>query len=156
MKQCNTCKIEKPHKDFYKSKIRIDGYNYECKDCHKAYLKRKSNDIEFKRKNNNRSSNWRKKYKAKNKKSIYEAAIKRKGLSLDDYTLLLISQNHCCAICNTPEYNLKKRLFIDHCHSTGKIRGLLCANCNSAIGFAKDNTDVLNNCIKYLMENKND
>jgi hypothetical protein len=45
---------------------------------------------------------------------------------------------------------LKKRLAIYHCHTTGKVRGLLCVNCNLAIGLLKDNPDLLNKAASYL------
>lgn len=66
-------------------------------------------------------------------------------------------QNNCCAICKKPETQFKikskkiKMLAIDHCHSTGKIRGLLCQNCNIALGGFKDSIETLQSAIKYLM-----
>ena len=63
---------------------------------------------------------------------------------------LLVKQNFCCAICKTHQSKLKKRLVVDHSHSTGEVRGLLCANCNAAIGLLQD--DALNcfRASKYL------
>jgi hypothetical protein len=62
----------------------------------------------------------------------YARAIKRNyGLSWGDYTRLLQSQNSLCAICMTPHH---KRLHVDHCHETGRVRGLLCGPCNTALG----------------------
>ena len=71
------------------------------------------------------------------------------GITQDNYNELLELQDNKCAICfNTP----KKKLFVDHCHSTGKVRGLLCQHCNFVLGQAKDSTEILFNAISYLQE----
>ena len=44
----------------------------------------------------------------------------------------------------------KRKLVLDHCHETGKLRGLLCGNCNKGLGFFKDNASVLELAIRYL------
>jgi len=56
-------------------------------------------------------------------------------------------QNNKCAICNAELIN---EFLIDHCHTTGKVRGLLCRDCNFAIGLFKDNIKTLENAIQYL------
>lgn len=76
------------------------------------------------------------------------------NISLDDYKKIFISQNGKCAICGTEE-NIKRgkyrlNLFVDHCHKTNKIRGLLCQKCNQALGLFKDSTEYLEIAIKYL------
>jgi hypothetical protein len=63
---------------------------------------------------------------------------------------MLEEQEHKCAICLTSDTDLDKLLSVDHCHTTGKIRGLLCNNCNLALGNFKDNLNSLENAIKYL------
>ena len=59
-------------------------------------------------------------------------------------------QNHCCAICSAPQSSFKNKLAIDHCHKTGKVRGLLCSNCNHALGKFKDKISILKKAIEYL------
>ena len=71
------------------------------------------------------------------------------GITLDFYDKLLEKQNYVCAICNLTNNNGYK-LCVDHCHTTGKIRGLLCHTCNTALGKFKDNEELLINAIKYL------
>lgn len=73
------------------------------------------------------------------------------NLSENDYNQLIISQNNKCAICSK-DYNdpNKGKLDIDHCHATGKVRGLLCRSCNTAIGKFKDNPELLKKAIDYL------
>jgi hypothetical protein len=83
--------------------------------------------------------------------------IKKKfGLEYDEYLKLLESQNNICAICKQPETKLDYRtgnvlnLSIDHCHASGKIRGLLCMDCNRAIGMLNDDVSILESAISYL------
>lgn len=68
------------------------------------------------------------------------------GITLDDYNKMLENQGGRCAICGS----ISGALFVDHCHKTGRVRGLLCCSCNTGIGLLKDNIDVLTNAIKYL------
>lgn len=79
---------------------------------------------------------------------------KRYNISLQEYEKIWNDQDGKCKICDCSESSLKegryKRLVVDHCHITGKVRGLLCNNCNRAIGLLKDNVQVLNSAIKYL------
>lgn len=73
------------------------------------------------------------------------------GISLKEYERLYILQNGLCAICHNPETrNLNAFLVVDHDHNTGKVRGLLCGNCNSGLGFFKDSQENLNSAKQYL------
>ena len=74
----------------------------------------------------------------------------RYGITLDDYNKMWTDQAGCCAICGTHQSTLNKSLSVDHCHTTGIVRGLLCNPCNVALGLAKDNITTLQNMIKYL------
>ena len=69
------------------------------------------------------------------------------GISEEQYNNMILSQNNICAICNKPS---SKTLHIDHDHETGKVRGLLCSSCNTAIGLFKEDIDSLSAAIKYL------
>ncbi len=71
------------------------------------------------------------------------------GLSAEDYDRMLQEQNGVCAICGQ-ECATGNRLAVDHDHTTGKIRGLLCKNCNTAIGLFKENEEYMVNAIEYL------
>jgi hypothetical protein len=81
------------------------------------------------------------------------------GITLDEYNKLLLKQKNKCSICeidNNGKYRNKARAFaVDHCHNTNKIRGLLCSDCNIAIGLLKDNTKHLQSAINYLNKLKN-
>lgn len=78
------------------------------------------------------------------------------GITLEEYQKLFESQQGLCAICSQPESVVDwrskevKRLAVDHCHKTGKIRGLLCTNCNHGLGKFKDNPMLLQKALDYL------
>lgn len=74
---------------------------------------------------------------------------KHYGLTEDQYNEMVASQNGRCAICATDSPG-KRRWHVDHCHKTGKIRGLLCGLCNSMLGCARDNPETLKGGIEYL------
>lgn len=68
-------------------------------------------------------------------------------ISSEEYNSMLESQNNKCAIC----LNNFDLLYIDHNHDTGKVRGLLCNNCNTGIGMLKDNFEIVKNAYEYLL-----
>ena len=74
----------------------------------------------------------------------------RYGLSADQYESMLNEQNGYCLICE----ELMHMPFVDHCHNSLDVRGMLCKKCNSIIGYANDDINVLKNAIEYL-ENRN-
>ena len=74
----------------------------------------------------------------------------RYGITEETYEKMLKDQDHCCAICKEKP---KKHLAVDHCHETGKIRGLLCMNCNKGLGMFKDDENRMNKAIQYLAFN---
>jgi len=71
------------------------------------------------------------------------------GITLEDYNEMLAIQNGVCAICNQ-SCTTGRRLCVDHDHKTGKVRGLLCNDCNSGIGKLKDSSEILKNAANYL------
>lgn len=86
----------------------------------------------------------------------YKYNIKRLyGIPYEDYEEIFDRQNGCCAICKSKVSNNKNyRLFVDHCHDTLKIRGLLCQQCNLALGLFKDSPTILKKAIEYLESGK--
>ncbi|MDZ4345072.1 MAG: endonuclease VII domain-containing protein [Candidatus Binatia bacterium] len=77
------------------------------------------------------------------------------GIGLQDYKAILLQQGGVCAVCKNAETARKtngelKWLAVDHCHATGKIRGLLCERCNHAIGYLNDNVVTLRAAALYL------
>jgi hypothetical protein len=92
---------------------------------------------------------YKKNYRIINKEKIADYNRKRLyGLTTEEFQDLMVKQLSCCAICG-----LKKKLYVDHCHETGQIRGLLCHHCNLTIGFG-ENSDNLQKAIDYLKKHK--
>lgn len=154
-KKCTKCKLTLPVADFHKDKSKKTGLRERCKSCR---CKHKSGSLEkkciacgdsFKINNTN----------AKAQKYCGVACQKyhiRYGISEYEYEDMLISCENKCMICGEKEKAIDKRtgkkyaLAIDHCHDSGKVRGILCSSCNIGIGLFNDNVDKLKNAINYL------
>lgn len=80
--------------------------------------------------------------------------LKRYGVTLEDYDSMFAEQKGVCKICDSEKSQRKgdRYLYVDHCHTTGKIRGLLCHHCNAGIGHFKDNIVLLTKAAEYLRE----
>lgn len=81
--------------------------------------------------------------------------LREYGITYDKYEEMLLEQNHLCKICDTEGFLMdeerhKTKLVVDHCHKTGVVRGLLCHNCNRALGLLKDSLIALNKAMEYL------
>ena len=74
---------------------------------------------------------------------------KHYGISQEEFDSMSLAQNHCCKICKWPAGE-NRALDVDHCHLTGKIRGLLCNKCNRGLGLFKDNPSLLISAASYL------
>ena len=91
-------------------------------------------------------------YREVNKETLRSRELKRKyGISIEDYELMFKSQKGLCGICYLPSGD--RNFDIDHCHSTGKVRGLLCRSCNVMIGHSKDDPILLLGAVDYLQRN---
>ena len=122
-------------------------------------------DLESKRKWNKDHPEWIKNYRATHQKERDEYLEKNKdkikarhqeywyqkkyGITLQDKINLLQEQGNVCAICKIPIFNVHGA-HLDHDHKTGKVRGILCKQCNNALGGFQDNIEILESAIKYL------
>lgn len=89
--------------------------------------------------------------KEKKIQQVTERRLKRLyNISSIDYDNLLASQDNRCKICNIHRDNTHKGLHIDHCHETGKVRGLLCYKCNTGLGQFNDDPVLLEKAKGYL------
>lgn len=95
-------------------------------------------------------SDWKKsRDKVKTRHADRKCSLKKNyGMTIEQYDALLLAQSGVCAICSKPP--VRRRLDVDHCHSTGAVRGLLCEHCNKAIGLFRDNIERLSAAITYL------
>lgn len=122
-RMCTKCGVTKPVSDFHKNgTLRgVPKFKTECKECRKA------------------APDATRPYHLKS----------RYGITISDYDRMEQEQNGLCLICHRPETQ-RKRLAVDHCHKTGKVRGLLCTTCNSAIGHLLDDPDVIDRAAAYV------
>ncbi|WEU68282.1 endonuclease [Escherichia phage vB_Ec_Tarrare] len=128
MKLCKKCNTVKPMDEFHNKKGRKDGKASTCKAC---------------------VNNRVRPYDSEKNKNMH--LKKLYGITLDEYNAMLEAQGHCCAICKGTEgMKLGRNMAVDHCHTTGKVRGILCSHCNRGLGFFKDNIESLKAAIKYL------
>lgn len=110
---------------------------------------------EWRKKNPNSFVKSQKKYRESShgKVARREGWLKRNfGISVKEYEEMLVKQNYRCAICGKHQSEMGKVFDVDHDHSTGKVRGLLCNSCNLAIGLLKDSCDLLIKALTYLKE----
>ena len=82
--------------------------------------------------------------------TCFNRMTRNTGISKEVYLAMFAAQGGVCAIC---KLRCVKALAVDHCHATGKIRGLLCLRCNTALGGFKDDVTVMTNAIEYLQAN---
>jgi hypothetical protein len=84
----------------------------------------------------------------------FRAKLRKYRLTEDQYFGMLNAQHGLCAVCGQPETHSTWALAIDHDHATGRVRGLLCFQCNTMIGKAKDNPAILRAGADYVERHK--
>jgi len=157
VKRCKHCGKEKPLQDFYADRKARDGRRPECKVCNLAARKARYDAnprpyiervMKWQRENRERHLAKQREYKESGRKAVSDrkSYLKRKyGLTLEEYDELLAAQGGGCAICGNPDADN-----VDHDHVTGEVRGILCFNCNIAIGHIADDKDRLLLAFAYL------
>jgi hypothetical protein len=89
--------------------------------------------------------------KAKMAVSMRKSKLKRHyGITQDQFDAMLMAQGNACAICRSEEPSGAGSFHVDHCHTTQRVRGLLCHHCNLGLGNFKDNPESLTAALKYL------
>jgi hypothetical protein len=110
----------------------------QCRECRREYQK------EYNKRPVQKQAV--KKWADANKDHIKDMEYRRTyGITLDDYKVMVAQQEGCCKICNE-----HKSLVVDHCHKTGAVRGLLCSQCNRAMGLFQDDPNRLQSAVAYL------
>lgn len=151
-KTCTDCRTSKPVSSFTKERRGKYGVKSKCKRCvrvrERAY--REANKDKYKA------------YYTKTNKEAKESGRRLDwylqstyGITLDEYTTILTTQCGKCAICGTTDKGRYNRFYVDHCHTTGVVRGLLCEACNYLLGHAYDNQTTLIAAARYLQEHEN-
>jgi uncharacterized membrane protein len=125
--ECKVCKKTKHRDDFYK------GQRTTCKPCY-----------------NQRSKQWAKENPDAVKKHRKKKNLKEKyGLSVEEYDKMFQQQGGRCYLCHSD--HPRRALNVDHCHTTGTIRELLCDRCNMALGLLKDDIALIDKIRRYLV-----
>lgn len=112
----------------------LDGHYIHCKACEKARTKDRA------------------------RQTFGGKLLYSYGITLEQYDQLFEAQDGLCAVCGEPETmtnrGIVRRLSVDHDHQTGRVRGLLCANCNTAVGFIEAKPCRLTGIAAYLAQHK--
>jgi hypothetical protein len=156
MRICNKCGIPKLFKIYHKSKKSPLGRSNTCPSCRTIQSRERRNKNPLKYSELNKLA--RKKYRNRNPiLSRFYYFKKKYHLNKENFVSeiqsKLIEQNYCCAICGIKKEF--KKLWIDHNHDTGQIRGLLCMSCNTALGFLREDEYLINSLLKYLIKWRN-
>lgn len=133
MKYCTKCKTNKPLSEYWKNKTTKDGYQAWCKPCWYVLTKSKL------------SGGSREKYLRMRRNGHL---VRKYGITADEYDRRLDEQGGGCKICG--KILQRVSLAVDHNHKTGKVRGILCENCNRGLGMFKDDPNLLRSAIEYL------
>jgi len=132
-KWCPGCQEQLEIEKFGKNKTTNDGYVAYCRPCHN-----KNCQESLRRNGGSRNYHFRRRY----------------GITGADADALIEQQGGICPLCQeVPRDKLKNKWHVDHDHETGRIRGMLCHHCNTALGNFRDDVKILARAIKYL-ENK--
>jgi hypothetical protein len=111
--------------------MRKDGHFKHCKVCDRK-----------------RANKWAKENKNK-------TLLRKYGITEQQFDTMLEDQCGRCDICGT-HFESSKTTNIDHCHTTGKVRALLCRHCNLVLGHAKESVQILENAVQYLNQHSNE
>lgn len=174
-RKCDVCMLTKPAADFYRHAYttrtgkQSTRFMSRCKKCHGVQCSERQASLvgdpvqlqkerEYKRKNRERLQAQADTYKSKNpgKMREYQRRSHLKiayGMTPEQYEAILVAQDRRCATCDRPHVETpsgKERLHVDHCHATGRVRGLLCHFCNIAAGMLGDNPAILKRLASYL------
>lgn len=181
-KICTKCKQEKPANQFSKNKERPSGLACWCKQCVSAacreyYIKNRAainarhkqwreNNPEKCREKSKRDwcenwemrkaahNAWRRANRARFRHLTRNGNLKRTyGITQEQYNLMLAAQGGVCAICKRPP-PATRLLDVDHCHTTGKVRALLCIPCNHKVGAVESTRFPIENYIAYVQHHK--
>lgn len=143
-KKCPRCAEQKPVGAFAVDRGRKTGLQSYCRPCQAGTARAiREADIE---KYRAKSRAW---YHAHPKSWWGIRLTQRYGLSLDDYDRMLISQSGRCLVCGN-DFKHSRDSNVDHCHKTGRVRGILCTACNSGIGYFRDDPTIMESAITYL------
>jgi len=154
-----TCKV---HGELNQDQIVLNRYSpsgkpyYRCKECRRKKEVDRMDRTKYLYTKRKHLKNKLPSFVTHDNKSHAYTILHRFKMTANEYYELLEKQNYVCKICKKPETQIKKKvnkvkmLSVDHCHVTGKIRGLLCHQCNVGLGAFKDSIENLECASEYL------
>lgn len=151
---CNHCGEDKAENEFYPVKRGGNRLRPRCKSC-VSVANRKWREANPER-HRKLVDQWHEENPERRRLTRFRSTLRSYGLTISEYDSMVDAQHGVCAICQQPEStpdNLSRgprRLTVDHCHETGRVRGLLCQNCNSGIGQLGDSVQRLEAALAYL------
>ena len=125
MKQCTKCGELKPLSEYHKDKTKRDGHKPRCKTCASIYFQE------------NRAE------------KLDKARIRNYGVTREEFDQMIKDQDGSCEICKLP-FVPNKTPHVDHCHTTNRIRGLLCNHCNRGLGGFRDSIKIMQSAQEYI------
>ena len=155
-KWCNGCGKARRRDDFGVVNSSRDGLRHKCKECsnvvRREYRIKNRDNVNAGKMSLYYENHEQSKSRLRDRYKTYGLAWKlqhKYGLTLDEYRRMVEAQDGRCAICRAPP-PCGKRLYVDHCHESGRVRGLLCNNCNRGLGCFKDSPEFLLAAKDYL------
>lgn len=173
-KKCKNCGETKPanRSSFAPHATNKDGLTGKCRVClaarrrevyHKDPSKQKERTLKYYHANKEKVDDSLKKYNQKpttGYKKFVASLMRQFSITVDEYAKMFDKQKGACKICSSPLICFdgtkrdSERPTVDHCHETGKVRGLLCHKCNSGLGLFNDNPELLQRAINYINDTK--
>lgn len=153
MKTCSQCGVEQPITEYHYKRGQTQN---RCKKCRSAYQKahylanrereREVRKAWYEKNKSAVSIKMKRQYKENPEKFVYARKLRKYGLTKERYEAMLAEQGNACEICRsifvaTP--------YVDHCHDTHRVRGLLCSQCNTGYGLLKEDVAIFKSCIAY-------
>lgn len=145
---CTKCNEEKPIEKF--NLFFRKGKEYREHTCMACRQKKWRSNPENLAKGVKRTKDWVANNKEHIKRGKRNRDLKRLyGIDTEQYNKMLQEQDHKCLICGA-EHTEEKYLHVDHCHTTGKVRGLLCGKCNTGLGLFNEDENLFDKATRYL------
>lgn len=167
-KTCGRCNHAKSVLEFHKHSGSRDGFMSHCKKCHTelgtaSARRRRSNmtpaakaALSDRRKqhakdNREQLAEYAKTYRRDHREELLSKKLEnRYGITLVEYYEMLAAQDYKCVGCIRSFDSDRVKINVDHCHTSGEVRGLLCAQCNAALGMVRDSSETLIRLVRYL------
>lgn len=152
LKTCPKCGVQKPFDQYPKNKRNKHGIGTYCCTCSAEIVREHRATPEGQKAHRAASKRWREENRDRHADNHAKWLY---GIEHGTYADMLAKQNGRCAICGTDEPgNGVRRFHIDHCHSSKKVRGLLCDQCNRGLGIFRDSVKLLSSAIDYLLSSE--